>query len=299
MMVNETTKISIGICAYNEEENIGILLDNLLSKQNLPRNSDIIVVCCGTDSTPEIVRGFSNRDSRVKLIVEDKRRGKAAALNVLFREARSSDVLVLINADCLPAPGSIDKLIRPLRDPNVGATVGRPQPINEKKGIANLITHLIWNLHHETSLRTVKMSGELCAIRTKLVERIPTNVATDEPYIQRLVQQQGYKIIYVPEAVVYMRGPSNLRELLEQRRRINAGHLQIKWTANFVVPTLKLRNILPALTRVLNSLNVKGLAIIFLGLLLETCARLLARYDLSKGRIPYMWKVLKSTKKLY
>ena len=296
------TEISIGICAYNEEENISGLLDNLLTKQALSQNSEIVVICSGcTDSTPEIVRKFCDRDTRVKLILEEERRGKPEALNVLFNLAcsHSPDILVLMNADSLPTTGSIDKLIQPLRDENVGATAGRPIPINEKKGVPNLIMHLVWNLHHKISLhKSVKMSAELCAIRPKLVKQIPANLATDEPYMQMLIQRQGYKIIYVPEAVVNIKGPDNFWELLKQRRRICAGHLQIKRTTGFVVPTSKPENVLPILLRGLDLRNIKGLVTILFGAVLEMCAHLLARYDLSKGRIPYVWERLPSTKDL-
>jgi glycosyltransferase involved in cell wall biosynthesis len=70
--------VSVGICAYNEEENIGALLENLLTQQSLPHNSEIIVVCSGcTDETPSIVEKFARKDKRVKLILEEERRGKA------------------------------------------------------------------------------------------------------------------------------------------------------------------------------------------------------------------------------
>ncbi len=140
------------------------------------------------------------------------------------------------------------------------------------------------------------MSGELCAIRPSLVKRIPPNLATDEPYMEMLIRNQGRRVVYVPDAITYIKGPDNFREILEQRRRIWTGHLQIKRMTGFVVSTSKLKNVLPILMREILRFSIKKLLWILLGVILEIYAYLLARHDLSKGRIPYKWKKLKSTK---
>jgi biofilm PGA synthesis N-glycosyltransferase PgaC len=54
-------RVSIGICVYNEEKNIGRLLDKLLTqKTDLSDISEIYVVSSGSkDRTNEIVRTFA------------------------------------------------------------------------------------------------------------------------------------------------------------------------------------------------------------------------------------------------
>ena len=121
------TQISIGICAYNEEKIIASLLDNLLNKQNLPQDTEIIVVCSGcTDSTPEIVTRFSERDERIKLIVEPIRRGKAPALNKILK-AYTGDIFVHVDADHFMSLGAIQILLNRLSNPTnptIGAVSG-------------------------------------------------------------------------------------------------------------------------------------------------------------------------------
>jgi len=295
-------KITIGICAYNEEENIHKLLHNLLSKQGLFPNAEIFVECSGsTDHTPEIAKKFRNGGLPVQLIFERKRRGKADALNKIFKEirerARNDDPLVLVNADGLPEPGSIEKLLQPFSDGKIGATSGRPVPINGAGSICNNIVRLIWDLHHRVNLRgDVKMSGELCAIRPNLVKEIPVNLATDEPYMEMLIQRQGYEIAYVPEAIVRIRGPDNLRELLNQRRRICVGHAQVKAMSGFVVSTCDVRNLIFLLRESLRDRPaIKRLEAILVGIFLEIFARSIAPYDLRRGKIPCIWEKLSST----
>src|SRR3989337_1722852 len=106
-------KTAIGICAFNEENNLRFLLQNLISEQNLPKDCRILVVCSGcTDRTLEVVREFCAKDKRVEPIIEKTRKGKANALNRIFKDAReSADALILVNADALPEHGSIVNLV--------------------------------------------------------------------------------------------------------------------------------------------------------------------------------------------
>lgn len=291
------TRISIGVCAYNEEKNIGLLLKNLLTQQDLPLNCEIIVACSGcTDSTPDVVRKFQEQDARVKLITEEERRGKAQALNYVFKHASASEALVLTNADAFPDAGSIMKLVKMLEKSDSGAVAGQPVPINELGSLPDRVVRLIWDLHHKVSAhQSVKLSGELCAFRPFLVKEIPTNLATDEPYIEMLIRRQGYDIAYCPEALVYIRGPRSIREIIKHRKRIWTGHLQIQKTEGFVVSTSDFKKIMSTLIKSvkprLGDLSTLGLFIV-----LELYAYMLARFDFSRGKIPFMWEMLKSTK---
>jgi len=290
-------KISVGVCAYNEEKNIGFILKNLLTQQDLPSNCEIIVACSGcTDSTPQIVRDFHSYDRRVTLLIENERRGKARALNTIFERASAAEVLILTNADAFPESGSLIKLVKALNNENLGAATGHPIPFNKPSKLSNMIVQLIWNLHHKVSIHeSVKMSGELCALRPSLVKKIPTHLATDEPYIEMLIRRQGLKIAYVPDALVYIKGPESLREIIKHRRRIWTGHLQIKQMEGFAVSTSDLRKILSTLIKSFR-FNLKEMCALSLFIALEAYSYLLARYDLSKGRIPFVWEPLQSTK---
>jgi cellulose synthase/poly-beta-1,6-N-acetylglucosamine synthase-like glycosyltransferase len=242
------------------------------------------------------VEQFQKLNSHIKLITEAERGGKARALNSIFSCASKSEMLILTNADAIPAPGSIMKLTKALDDEAVGAVSGRPVPINKSSKLSSLIARLIWELHHEVSVReSVKLSGELCVIRPFLVKRIPTNLATDEPYIEMLIRRQGYSIGYVPEAVVHIRCPESIGEIFKHRRRIWVGHLQIKQVEGFAVSTSDFCKILSTLVKSFR-LHVRELHALALLISIDLCSYLLARSDLSKGKVPFMWEMLKSTK---
>lgn len=287
----------IGICAYNEENNIGRLLQNLISKQNLSENSEIVVVCSGcTDRTPQITKEYERKDSRIKSIIEEARKGKVNALNRLFRLARkSAEVLVLVNADALPGQRSIEKLVFKLANKKVGVVFAQPIPFEEFSGTTYNIVRVIWRLHHIISLRTPKLSGELCAIRVSCLQEIPENVATDEPYIEFGIQKRGYDLLYVPEALVFIRCPTNVVDLFKHRRRIWLGHMQLQRATSFEVSTSNFQNIL----RAIPILKITEIPYLLLGGFLEVIAYFLARIDFRKGIIPYVWEPIRSTKTSY
>ncbi len=285
-------KTAIGVCAFNEEHNISRLLD-AISAESLPADCRVLVVCSGcTDGTVDVVRKFHACDKRVQAIVEETRSGKANALNKIFSEAKkSADILILVNADALPEPGSISSLISALENSADGVVFARPVPF-ECSGLSYRIVKVIWRLHHLISLKSnPKLSGELCAIRTVCLQPIPEEIATDEPYIEHTIRQQGYKIGYLPEAVVRIRCPTNLSDLLKQRKRIWIGHMQLKQATGFDVSTSSFKNILYSLP----DLSAGEVFFAFLGGLVEVVAYSQARLA-KNAKVPYMWEPIKSTK---
>jgi biofilm PGA synthesis N-glycosyltransferase PgaC len=288
-------KTAIGICAFNEENNIRFLLENLIAEQNLPADCRILVMCSGcTDGTLDVVKEFQAKDKRIKALSEDTRKGKANALNKIFKIAGEyAEALVLVNADSLPEEKSILGLMAELESSDAGVVFAQPVPFQGYNGITYRISEVIWRLHHLVSLiRSPKLSGELCSIRTSCLKPIPENVATDEPYIELSVRRQGYEVRYVPGAVVRIRCPTNVVDLLRQRRRIWAGHMQLRQSTGFAVSTSNFRNILVAIA----GLKVSEVFYAILGGIVEMTAYVQAKSDAGKGFVPYIWEPIGSTK---
>jgi biofilm PGA synthesis N-glycosyltransferase PgaC len=243
-----TLTCSVGVMAHNEEANIGRLLQALLDQQTSNCViEEIVVVASGcTDSTESIVREFGARDPRIQLLVQPRREGKASAVNLFLRHAQS-DILVLEGADTVPDPTTIQRLVEPLTDPEVGMTGGHPIPINDPRTLMGFVVHLLWELHHQVALQRPKL-GELTAFR-RVFHRIPYDSAVDEASIESLICGQGYQLRYVPEAIVYNRGAEAVGDFLKQRRRIYAGHLKLRHEQGYAVSTMSGIRILAALLR--------------------------------------------------
>lgn len=219
-------RCSVGITAYNEEDNIGPLLDAMLDQHlHAVEISEIIVVASGcTDNTVPIIQSYLARDPRLKLIEQAERRGKTAAIN-LFLQAASEDILVLESGDTLPHENAIENLVRVFQDPSIGMTGAHKIPVNTPDHIVGLFTHLRLRMEHELCLDIPRL-GEMIAFR-RVLDQIPTDIAMDEAFVEAIVIKRGLRVIYSPDAVVYNTGPETVGDFVLQRRRNHAGHLYL------------------------------------------------------------------------
>jgi glycosyltransferase involved in cell wall biosynthesis len=287
----------IGIMAYNEEANIGQLLEALTSQRTQVASIDeIIVVASGcTDRTEAIVQEFAAEDGRVRLLVQARKEGKASAVNLLICNTRC-EVIVLESADTLPLPGTIEELVSPLQDPAVGMVGAHPVPTNSKATFMGYAAHLVWELHHRIALQHPKM-GELIAFR-HIFHQIPFDTAVDEASIEPLVVGQGFQLRYASQAIVYNRGPETAAEFLHRRRGNYAGHLYVKDTLGYKVSTMSLARSARALLEVAR-LDWRYMVWAPVVVLMEAYVRLLATYDyVVWRRKPYNWSMAASTKQL-
>ncbi|HCI78752.1 MAG TPA: hypothetical protein DHW02_03595, partial [Ktedonobacter sp.] len=210
---------SVGIMAYNEEANIARAIHAILNQQALSfQVAEIIVVASGcTDHTVPIVTEIALQEPRVRLCIQERREGKASAINVFLKQA-ISEIVVLIGADIIPEHSAIEHLCAPFKNPEIGMVGGRPIPVNDSSTFMGYAVHLLWRLHDHLA-RTHPKLGEVIAFRN-VISGIPTSSAVDEISIQALISQLGYKLIYEPACIVYNKGPLNVRDFLKQRRRI-------------------------------------------------------------------------------
>jgi len=290
--------VSIGICAYNEEKDIHYLIKSLL-EQELERVfiKEIIIISDGcTDRTDQIVNKF-NGDNRIKLIESKERRGKYIAVNK-FLHCAKSPVLVLSSADIILSNDTIEKLCLPLLfNDFIGIIGARPVPQNTMDSFFGYVVNLQWYLHHKMSLSQPKF-GELIAFRN-IIDSLPPTLV-DEEQIAHLIANKGYVLKYVPDALVYNKGPENTKDFLIQRRRIYAGHLMLRNNHGYEVTTLRATRILKCLLKGLPVEFKKNKFWLLGAIFLEMIGRAIGRADnfLNKDHYAYKWKIAKSTKGL-
>ena len=287
---------SLGIMAHNEAANIGRLLARVAaSRLERVRVAEIIVVASGcTDDTEAIVRAAAAADPRIRLISQPTRQGKASAMNLFLRDA-ACDVLVLSSADLLPSEDAIERLVSPFADPEVGMTACRPEPVNDPATFMGFAAHLLWDLHHRMNLAGFK-AGEMIAFR-KVFTRIPPHTAVDEASVEPLIRGQGFGVRYVPDAVVYNKGPETVDDFLRQRRRIYAGHLEMQAALGYSVSTMSGGKIAGLLLRNLDW-RPKQLFWTARVVALEVYGRYLGRQDYRARRSHTVWEIAATTKEL-
>lgn len=290
---------SIGIMAYNEEANIARTIKAVLEQQGPSiRIEEVIVVASGcTDRTVPIVSELAMQEPRVHLCVQEKREGKASAINLFLKEAQS-EVAVLIGADVIPHEGAIESLGAPFKDQKIGMVGGRPVPVNDPATFMGHSVHLLWRLHDRVARVHPKL-GEVIAFRN-VINGIPTDSAVDEISIQALISQLGYELIYTPDCIVYNKGPVNVRDFLKQRRRIYAGHLKVRSQQNYEASTMKIRPIVQQVIACRDfTMSSPRQALWTLGAVaLEGYARVQGYYDYRRKREHHIWQMVDSTKNL-
>ena len=290
---------SVGIMAYNEEANIGRTLHAVLNQHGPSIHiEEVIVVASGcTDRTVPIISEVALEDSRVHLCIQEKREGKAAAINLFLKEA-TSPVVILIGADVIPEENALEFLCVPFKNPKIGMVGGRPVPVNDASTFMGHAVHLLWRLHDRLSRVQPKL-GEVIAFRN-VISGIPTNSAVDEISIQALISQLGYQLIYEPKCVVYNKGPVNVRDFLKQRRRIYAGHLKVRSQQNYEASTMKVTPILRQLIacRDFTMSNPRQAMWTFAAVILEGYARMQGYVDYTRKREHHIWQMVDSTKDL-
>jgi len=259
---------SVIIPAYREKH-LNNLIDCLLN-QNLSKGMSlkkIVVVACG-------YKNLSLKDKKVEIIQEKVRGGKASAINSAL-DTVDSEIIILESGDTLPGKDAVKRLLEPFSNFNVGMTAGRPIPSNDKKNFMGFLNHLVWYLHHLVSLEKPKV-GEMFAFR-KVIKKIPRKLVADESYFEYIMWKRGYKIVYVPDVIVFNKGTESLSYFLKQRRRIFNGHLHIKEKYGYPVSTMSIKRILKSLFRYFEINSVKNLREIF-WLFLAISLELLARF---------------------
>ncbi len=287
---------SLGVFAYNEAGNIIPLLEALASQQlERAEIAEIIVVSsASTDGTDELVEQFSQGHPQVRLIRQARREGKSAAIN-LFLAAASSPLCVVISGDVIPGPRTIELLVSAFADPRVGATGGRPVPVNDEGSFMGFAVHLLWRLHHRMALLSPKL-GEMIAFR-KLMDGIPADSAVDEASIEAIVKQHGLKLRYIPEATISNQGPATLKDFIKQRRRIQNGHLWLQHRQAYKVASQDQGTLFRVLAAELKERPGSALKV-FAVMALEAYCRLLGSWDYRvKGKNPFAWDIAGSAKK--
>lgn len=290
-----TMTCSVGIMAYNEAANIAKAIDSVL-RQSISNAviSEIIVVASGcTDDTVSIVSDIAQTESRVRLIVQEHREGKASAINLFLANAHA-EVLVMVSADVIIKPAALSALLRPLNDASVGMVGAHPIPVNDQSTFLGYAVHLMWRLHDRIARDTPKL-GEVVAFRN-VVPSIPTDTPVDEISIQALVTQMKYRLVYEPEAIVYNRGPTTVSDFLRQRRRIYCGHLLIRRQQRYEASTMSVTRVAQALLADQAFSTVRGSLWTLGAIGLEAWARVLGAYDHLRRRPQHLWQMAVTTK---
>jgi poly-beta-1,6-N-acetyl-D-glucosamine synthase len=234
---------SVGVCAAETTRGVGELLRTIsqdAASSDVRLRSVIFVVSGCRQTEVEELRGMARANPVLDLVVEDKRQGKAEAVNKILERSKG-EYVVFVNSDAHPEPGAIADLVRTIStEEKVGVVSAKPVP-RAGTGLSSELTNFMWEAHNECSLAlnhqniSNHSSDELMAVRRKAVRRLPRGVVNDGAFLAGTSRKLGFTVRFSARARVGIETPSRVVDIIRQRRRILFGHAQV-WKKTGAAP---------------------------------------------------------------
>lgn len=225
-----SSSFSLVIAAHNEEAVIERRLRELITLVHASgRRGEVILVSDGsTDATVSLARPFMKEGIRILELPVN--RGKALALT-LGCELATHDILVFADVRQTWAPETLERLLQPFADPEVGAVSG--DLVLESNAGVMMAVGFYWR--YEKWLRklesrvhsTVGVTGAISAVRHQLFRGIPEGTLLDDVYWPLQAAMQGYRVIHADHAHAYDRLPERSQDEFRRKVRTLCGNFQL------------------------------------------------------------------------
>ncbi len=123
LKANNINTLSVLIPSYNEKRTIEALLHKVMNVE-VPLEKEIIIIDGSSeDGTREILERLKRQYPFLKIIYEDKREGRGAALKKGIREA-TGDIVLFQDADLELDPNDYPRLVEEFTDPTISVVFG-------------------------------------------------------------------------------------------------------------------------------------------------------------------------------
>jgi glycosyltransferase involved in cell wall biosynthesis len=215
------TLFSIVIPTYNEEKNIGILL-NSIKKNTSHYSTEIVIIDSGsTDNTLEIVKNYKLQIKNSTLL-QQSHGGPGPARNLGAKHA-SGKILVFVDSDMTFAPDFIENLVKPIEEGRANGTFSKLEfvanPENTWSRCWGVNEHWVKGARHPANYpNKQKVFRAILKSEFDSVEGFsPTGEYTDD---WTLSEKLGYLADNAPGAIFYHKNPDTLSEVFKQARWI-------------------------------------------------------------------------------
>lgn len=226
-------KVSLIICAFNEEGVIAQKLENSLALD--PPPDEIIVVDDGSqDATAAIAATFEHSQVPVRVLTGAPRAGKSAAMN-RGAEVSRHEIIVFSDATEMYETRALKFLLAEFADPSVAVVSGahrvRPQETGDGSDLTGRSEGLYWR--YEEMIRkaesdlgaTVASVGAILAIRREDWRPLPKGTINDDAWIAMSNLARGRNVRFARRAVSWEQANVSVGQEAARRLRISAGRL--------------------------------------------------------------------------
>ncbi len=232
--------VSILVPAHDEDQVIGDLLQKM-TEIAYPKNKyEVIVVDdASQDKTGQIADAYAEQYPFIKALHRNSQiggKGKAAALNAALKQA-TGEIIVCFDADYIPHPNVVSKLVEKFVDPKVGAVQGRPVVLNEPQNVVTRLVALerIGGYRVDQEARDLlglvpQFGGTVAAFRRDVALSFggfDETMLTEDTDLTFQIYRSGYQIRYAGDAECYEEAVDSWRTYWRQRHRWAKGHMQV------------------------------------------------------------------------
>lgn len=233
--------ISVVIAAYNEADVITRRLENVWQLDYPHDRLEVIVVADGSDDgTDDRARAFPG----TTVLHQPERAGKLAAMNRAAASARG-DVFVFTDANNLFSQTALRELAAPFADPAVGVVTGRKMIDDQSGRELDRAEGVYWRYESKIKIwesrigSVIAVAGEMLAFRREAFVVVQPGPFGEDFVQAALALANGWRVVYVPEAVSVERASATLDDEAVRRARIVAGRMH---ALARVLPVLARRN---------------------------------------------------------
>ncbi|RLG16058.1 hypothetical protein DRN69_01835 [Candidatus Pacearchaeota archaeon] len=217
--------ISIVITAFKEPKTIGKAIESFIN-QEIKEEYELII-SAPDEATQNVVKKYVKRNKKIKLF-RDPGKGKSYALNLLLPKVKG-EITILSDGDVYVSNNSVNEILKEFTNSKIGCVTGRPVPIENRETRYGYWANFLFDSAHRLRKRLkekgefLECSGYLWALRKKVIENFPLDVAEDA-IIPYFFWERGYKIGYAENAFVYVKNVDNWREWINQKVRTSRAH---------------------------------------------------------------------------
>jgi len=219
--------ISMILAIYNESKIIKKKLENIRDINYPAEKMEVIVVdSASNDDTVEIINKYLENNEfpfNINILEEKQRRGKSKALNFALNFA-NNPIIATSDADSFWEKNSLKEAISFLYDPRIGAVTGTEKFLNLNQNILTIGEGLYRKFYNtlrygESKLHSTSIfQGEFSIYKRGVFEKFNEIGSDDSGTVMNIISN-GYRTIFIPDAVFYDYAPSNFNGRIKIKRR--------------------------------------------------------------------------------
>lgn len=229
--------ITVGIPAYNEEENMEKLIRAVLNQKgkNFILKKILVISDGSTDNTDVIVRKVEKETRKVQLVVDRRRLGKTKRLNQII-SLFHSDLLFLIDADTVIKNKLLfSSIIKKADFKRYMVVTFDTTPLKARNFFERIINY---SVKIQSDIRKMwkngsnylAVKGSFICLNGKFAKCInmPTNLINNDAFFYFKAIQDKKNTKYLPDLRVFYKSPANLCDHIKQSSRYITSQEELK-----------------------------------------------------------------------